>query len=146
MCIKPRGNRPDNCAPAYVFFARRNLNISRFFLVSNLIRFNLTGVFFFFFTVGRRELHQLREGHQLAVVRRVRRDQIEREQLGVDAVHRTRAGQSHLHRSQVHHPGLFAVPGVRAVVQGDVFAALLRVRRGHPGTAALGTRQLQISR
>jgi len=96
--------------------------------------------------VGRRELHQFREGHQLAVVRRVRRDQTKRQQLGVDAVHRTRSGQSHLHRGEVHHQGLFAVPGIRAVVQGDVLAAVLRVRRGHQRTAALGARQLQISR
>lgn len=96
--------------------------------------------------MGRGELHKLREGHQLAVVRRVRRDQTKREQLGVDAVHRTRAGQSHLHRGEVHHQGLFAVPGIRVVVQGDVFVALLRVRRGHQRTAALGARQLQISR
>lgn len=96
--------------------------------------------------MGRRKLHQLREGHQLAVVRRVRRDQTKRQQLGVDAVHRTRAGQSYLHRSQVHHKGLFAVPGIRTLVQGNVFFALLRIRRGHQGTAALGTRQLQIGR
>lgn len=96
--------------------------------------------------MGRRELHKLREGHQLAVVRGVRRDQTEREQLGVDAVHRTRSGQSHLHRGEVHHQGLFAVPGIRVVVQGDVLAAVLRVRRGHAGTAALGTGQLQVGR
>lgn len=96
--------------------------------------------------MGRRELHQLRKGHQLAVVRRVRRHQTKRQQLGVDAVHRTRPRQSHLHRSQVHHSRLFAVPGVRAVVQRNVLIALLRVRRGHPGTATLGARQLQIGR
>lgn len=77
--------------------------------------------------MGRRELHKLREGHQLAVVRRVRCHQAKRQQLGVDAFHRTRASQSHLHRSQIHHQGLFAVPGICAVLQGNVFPALLRI-------------------
>lgn len=70
-------------ATAYMYLfslSSCNLNIPSFFL-TNLI------FFVSFFLVGRRELHKLREGHQLAVVRRVRRHQAKCQQLGVDAFH-----------------------------------------------------------
>lgn len=93
--------------------------------------------------MGGRELHQLREGHQLAVVRGLRCGLQQRQQLAVDAVRREGHGQPHLHRDQVHHPRLLPVPGQRSQLQGDLLAALLRVRRGDPRTASLGTGELQ---
>jgi len=98
------------------------------FFYINYILFNYI---FCKFSVGRRELHKFWKGHQLAVVRRVRCHQAKCQQLGVDAFYRARSCQSHLHRSQVYHSRLFAVPGVRVVVQRNVFTALLWVWRGH---------------
>lgn len=75
--------------------------------------------------MGRGKFHQLREGHQLEVLRRLRRRLPERQQLAVDAVHRERTGEQNLHRNQVHHPGLFPVSGERPQLQGDLQSPLL---------------------
>lgn len=93
--------------------------------------------------MGRGELHQLREGHQLAVVCGVRCGLQQCQQLAVDAFRRERHGQPHLHRDQVHHTRLFPVPGQRSQLQGNLLAPLLRIRRGDPRTASMGTRELQ---
>lgn len=100
----------------------------------------------FVFPVGGGELHQLREGHQLAQLRGLRCRLQQCEQLAVDAFHRARPGQSNLHRIPIHNSGLFPVPGQRAQLQGDFLPALLRIRRGHQGAAPLGARELQADR
>ena len=98
------------------------------------------------FAVGGRKLHQLREGHQLALVRRLRRCLQQRQQLAVDAVHRARWGQPHLHRSQVLDARLLALPRHGALVQGNLQPPLLRVRRRHAGAASVGARLVQTHR
>lgn len=77
--------------------------------------------------MGGRKFHKFRKGNQLEIVCRLRRRLQQRQQLAVDAVHRTRRGQSHLHRDQILHARLLAFPRNGAVVQGDIFTALLRV-------------------
>ncbi len=79
--------------------------------------------------MGGRKLHGLREGHQLAVVRRLRPAVQGSRQLAVDAVHRARAGEADLHRDEVLRPGLLPLPGDDADLQGDLLPVLLRVRR-----------------
>lgn len=133
---KPLGNR-QNYYMHILPLSPYNLNLSSFIIY--LIKFK-------FFSVGWRELHKLWKRHQLAVVCCVWCYQAKRQQLGVDAFHWARAGQSHIHRSQVHYPGLFVVSRIRVILQRNFFTALLRIWRGHQRTTALGTRQLQISR
>lgn len=91
-----------------------------------------TFVFFFICSVfippvGGGEFHQLREGHQLEIVRGVRRGLQQRQQLAVDAVYRARRGQPHLHRDQVFDARLLPLPRHGPLMQRDVFLALLRV-------------------
>ena len=85
-------------------------------------------------------------GHQLEVVRRLRRRLPERQQLAVDAVHHAARRQPHLHRDQVLAQELRPLPGDGAAVQGDLLAAILRVRRGDEGASAVAARELQADR
>lgn len=89
-------------------------------------------VIFVCFSVGRGELHGLRQGYQLAVVRRLRRPVPPGGQLAVDAVYRARSGQANPHRDEVLCPGLFDVPRRDEDLQGDLLSALPRVRRRTP--------------
>ena len=52
--------------------------------------------------MGGRVVHELRQGHQLAELRRLRRSVQQREQLAVDAVHREGTGEPHVHRNTIH--------------------------------------------
>lgn len=96
--------------------------------------------------MGGGEFHQLREGHQLEIVRGVRRGLQQRQQLAVDAVYRARRGQPHLHRDQVFDARLLPLSRHGPLMQRDVFLALLRVWRCYARTAALGTWKLQAHR
>lgn len=103
-------------------------------------------VYYILFTVGRRELYELRKGYKLAVVRGLRCGLQQSQQLAVDSFHRTWPSQQNLHRNQVYHQRLFSVPRQRLILQGDLQPAILRIRRGYQRTASLGTRILQINR
>lgn len=124
---------PTNKTPSTAHachFLRQNISI-------NLLIYNIQ------IPVGRGVLHQFRQGHQLAQLRRLRRRLPQRQQLAVVAVHRSRPRQSPLHRDPVHDTRLLAVPRQRAVLQGDVQSAVLRVRCGDARTAALAAGVVQ---